>query len=112
LDALDSFYIGDVSTDSNLQLSHLIELITPAYKTCSKTDALDNAAFSHQQDKPLLAAYYAANNLSVGTGDYQQYVLDLIWGRRDHLLRSAEREIAQGQRDAERALRALARPGR
>jgi hypothetical protein len=109
LHALEAFHVGDVSADSNLQLSHLMELVTPAYKACSNTDALDAATFSHQSDKPLLAAYRAAINLSVGSGDYQEYVLDLIWGRRDHLLRTAEREIAKGQADAAHALRQLAR---
>jgi hypothetical protein len=79
-----------------------------ALRICSIAPAIDDLAFKHPGDKALQNAYGAAIDLSLGIGDYSQYLVDLAFGRRNQSeLKRAAREVAAGRRLAPTVLKEL-----
>jgi hypothetical protein len=70
--------------------------------------AIEKLAYAHQKDAPLEAARVAFFSLSVGVGDYGQYLVDVAFDKQDtSLLHEAIREIASGKAQAKVALKHL-----
>jgi hypothetical protein len=77
-------------------------------RICSAGGRLSGLAYTHQKDKALEDARLAYFDLSLGIGDYVQYLVDAAFGKNNRIeLRRAISETASGRALAVRALREL-----
>jgi hypothetical protein len=110
LRAIDGLYVADASHESHLQLVRMDEVASAVYDKCGGDDSqrVVDLFFKNTRDPGMEAAYHAANALGVGTGYYQQYLMNLMSDISVYtLLPDARREIAEGQKEARQALAKL-----
>lgn len=107
LSALKALPVTAVQSNTPL-VPKMNRLASAANQRCAIAPRIDDLSYHHRSDKALAHAYNAAASLSIGTGDYVQYLVDVAFGRQNKsALHRAVSEIATGKRLAVIALREL-----